>query len=92
MSGNSRSSGKGASEGSGKHPQRIGEEAGTTGDGKRGKPEWAGGLRQLYDSIVDEPLPDTFHDLLARLDNEDGGAAGEAQSGRDAAGRKGNAH
>jgi hypothetical protein len=32
------------------------------------KPEWADGLRQLYDSVVDEPLPDTFRDLLAKLD------------------------
>ncbi|MEM6828841.1 MAG: NepR family anti-sigma factor [Pseudomonadota bacterium] len=29
-------------------------------------------MRQLYDSVVDEPLPDTFKDLLERLD--DGGA------------------
>ena len=35
------------------------------------KPDWADGLRQLYDSVVDEPLPDTFKDLLERLD-EDG--------------------
>lgn len=32
------------------------------------KPEWADGLRQFYDSVVDEPLPDTFKDLLAKLD------------------------
>lgn len=35
------------------------------------RPDWADGLRQLYDSVVDEPLPDTFKDLLDRLD-EDG--------------------
>ena len=35
---------------------------------KRG-PEWASGLKQLYDSVVDEPLPDTFKDLLSRLDD-----------------------
>ncbi len=33
------------------------------------KPEWADGLRQLYDSVVDEPLPDTFKDLLSKLDD-----------------------
>ncbi len=33
------------------------------------KPEWADGLRALYDSIVDEPLPDSFKDLLERLDD-----------------------
>ena len=34
------------------------------------KPEWADGLRQLYDSVVDEPLPDSFKDLLSKLDND----------------------
>ena len=34
------------------------------------KPEWANGLRQLYDSVVEEPLPDSFKDLLSRLDNK----------------------
>lgn len=32
------------------------------------QPEWANGLKQLYDSVVDEPLPDMFKDLLAKLD------------------------
>ncbi|MEL6238535.1 MAG: NepR family anti-sigma factor [Pseudomonadota bacterium] len=36
-----------------------------------GRPDWADGLRQLYDSVVDEPLPDTFKDLLDRLDETD---------------------
>ena len=31
-------------------------------------PDWANGLRDLYDSVVDEPLPDSFKDLLAKLD------------------------
>ena len=35
---------------------------------KRG-PEWASGLKQLYDSVVEEPLPDAFKDLLSRLDD-----------------------
>lgn len=35
-----------------------------------GRPEWANGLRQLYDSVVEEPIPDTFRDLLAQLDNK----------------------
>jgi hypothetical protein len=43
----------------------------TTGrDGKRKKPEWADGLRQLYDSVLHEPLPDSFEDLLSKLDDE----------------------
>ena len=32
-------------------------------------PGWTNGLRQLYDQVVDEDLPDTFRDLLARLDD-----------------------
>lgn len=32
------------------------------------KPQWADSLRTMYDSVVDEPLPDSFNDLLARLD------------------------
>ena len=46
-------------------------------DGKDGKgairaePEWADGLKQLYDSVVDEPLPASFRDLLAKLDDRD---------------------
>ncbi len=35
----------------------------------RKRPEWAAGLRQLYDSVVEEPLPDTFDDLLSRFDD-----------------------
>ena len=33
-------------------------------------PEWANGLRRLYDSVVEEPLPDSFKDLLLRLDDK----------------------
>ncbi|MEO0463122.1 MAG: NepR family anti-sigma factor [Pseudomonadota bacterium] len=35
------------------------------------QPDWANGLRQLYDSVVDEPLPDSFKDLLAQFDDDD---------------------
>ncbi|QDM41509.1 NepR family anti-sigma factor [Altererythrobacter sp. TH136] len=38
--------------------------------GKTDKPGWASGLRQLYDSVVDEPLPDQFSELLAQLDRK----------------------
>ena len=37
---------------------------------KPAKPGWASGLRQLYDSVVDEPLPDSFSDLLSKLDSK----------------------
>jgi hypothetical protein len=38
--------------------------------GRAGSPGWANGLRQLYDSVVDEPLPDNFKDLLSKLDSK----------------------
>lgn len=31
-------------------------------------PGWTNGLRELYDQVVEEELPDSFRDLLARLD------------------------
>lgn len=34
-------------------------------------PGWTNGLRQLYDQVVDEELPPSFRDLLARLDKAD---------------------
>lgn len=34
-------------------------------------PGWTNGLRRLYDEVVDEDLPDSFRDLLARLDKAD---------------------
>ncbi|WP_343609420.1 NepR family anti-sigma factor [Novosphingobium sp.] len=39
-------------------------------------PEMAAGLshalRAMYEQVVDEPLPDSFADLLSRLDDSDG--------------------
>lgn len=43
---------------------------GAAADG-RGEPGWASGLKQLYESVVDEDLPDTFKDLLAQLDKDE---------------------
>lgn len=37
---------------------------------KDGEPGWAGGLRKLYNSVVEEPLPDSFKDLLKKLDDD----------------------
>jgi hypothetical protein len=34
-------------------------------------PEWAAGLKRLYNSVVDEPLPDAFTELLNKLDAAD---------------------
>ena len=38
-----------------------------------GQPGWARGLRNLYDSVVEEPLPDSFEDLLKKLDQSGNG-------------------
>jgi len=35
-------------------------------------PEWAGALRQMYDAVVEEPLPEGIAQLLARLDAQSG--------------------
>lgn len=35
---------------------------------KEGEPGWAAGLRKLYNSVVDEPLPSSFENLLRKLD------------------------
>ncbi len=35
------------------------------------KPGWADGLQKLYDSVVDEPIPDAFEELLRKLDQSD---------------------
>lgn len=45
-------------------------QGGSGGDqgARRRPPEWADGLKQLYDSVVEEALPDNFKDLLDRLD------------------------
>ena len=34
-------------------------------------PDWATGLKRLYNSVVDEPLPDLFRDLLSKLDENE---------------------
>lgn len=47
--------------------QNGGAGGGDTNASRR-PPEWADGLKQLYDSVVEEALPDTFKDLLDRLD------------------------
>lgn len=38
-----------------------------------GEPGWASGLRKLYNSVVEEPLPDSFDDLLKKLDDSKDG-------------------
>lgn len=36
--------------------------------GKQRSPDWTFGLRRLYDSVVEEPLPESFEQLLDKLD------------------------
>lgn len=40
-----------------------------TRNNRRQGPDWATGLKQLYDSVIEEPIPDTFKDLLSQLDD-----------------------
>ena len=63
-------------------------QGGSNGGGDDGAqqrpPEWADGLKQLYDSVVEEALPDNFKDLLDRLDAMDPvRSKGAARDGRD---------
>ena len=50
-----------------------------SGENPHAAPEWADGLKQLYDSVVEEDLPDSFKTLLARLDEIDPRLAGLAR-------------
>ena len=38
---------------------------------RQASPDWASGLRRLYDSVLEEPLPDSFAQLLDKLDEKD---------------------
>lgn len=51
-----------------KTPDVTGPASGPAGKAKN--PAWAKDLRSLYDSVVEEPLPDSFMDLLSKLDGE----------------------
>ncbi len=33
-------------------------------------PEWTRGLKRLYDSVLEEPMPQNFRDLLSKLDDD----------------------
>ncbi len=47
---------------------QSGNQGGGDDNARRRPPEWADGLKQLYDSVVEEALPDSFKDLIDRLD------------------------
>ena len=44
-----------------------------SGGGGPQAPDWTSGLRQLYNSVVEEPLPDSFTKLLEQLDSAGNG-------------------
>ena len=44
-----------------------GSQAPASATNKRG--DWTHGLKRLYDSVLEEPLPDSFKDLLSKLDD-----------------------
>ncbi|MEQ8771949.1 MAG: NepR family anti-sigma factor, partial [Erythrobacter sp.] len=52
--------------------QETGHETGDIG-AEHAAPDWSHGLRQLYDSVVEEDLPDSFRALLDKLDETDPG-------------------
>lgn len=58
-----------------KHGGANGSPGKHASDAAPDKPDWADGLKQLYDSVVEEPLPDSFRDLLEQLDEGDGSSA-----------------
>lgn len=51
---------------------RAGEKAGAKSKTPAQSPQWADGLRNIYDSVVNEPLPDDMLALLASLDDAAG--------------------
>ncbi|MEE4200777.1 NepR family anti-sigma factor [Erythrobacter sp.] len=51
--------------------EQVPEQKSPSADGAgEAPPAWAHGLKQLYDSVVDEPLPDSFKDLIEAFDDE----------------------
>jgi hypothetical protein len=58
-------------------PEEAGSKRGVRSSDQPGTPKrktedpgWSTGLRQLYHSVVEEPLPDSFKDLLDQLDDQ----------------------
>lgn len=44
-------------------------------------PAWADSLKHLYKTIVEEPLPDSFQDLLDQLDDDESDKKGASDNG-----------
>lgn len=49
--------------------------------------DWTSGLRQIYDSVVDEPIPDSFRQIIAQLGDDEPDNKGDS-SPPSALGRK----
>lgn len=66
-----------------KGPQKEGQAKGANArsGSDSDAPAWAQGLKQLYDSVVEEPLPDSLKDLLDAFD-EGTGPGGDAGTGK----------
>ncbi|MFL0670510.1 MAG: NepR family anti-sigma factor [Erythrobacter sp.] len=74
-----------ASDGSDKLSHGSGSGQARRRSAARAAPEWADGLKQLYDAVVEEDLPDQFLDLLAKLDEQEmpsQGRGGSSPSGQ----------
>lgn len=74
-----------ASDGSDKFPANRPAQAGQRRAAAKSAPDWADGLKQLYDAVVEEDLPDQFLDLLAQLDEQEmppQGRGGSSSSGQ----------
>lgn len=64
-------------------PEKRNTASGAQSRAKRAdtSPAWAQGLKQLYDSVVEEPLPESFNDLLDAFD-ERSGSSKDAGTGK----------
>lgn len=58
-------------ENAGAAPEADAPVQGEAAPAKSKPPAWAKDLRSLYDSVVNEPLPDSFNDLLSKLDQSE---------------------
>ncbi|VVS99082.1 NepR family anti-sigma factor [Erythrobacter sp. EC-HK427] len=58
--------------GSSDHKQPVTGSSGRAHTARPDEPQWTAGLKRLYDSVVEEPLPDSFRDLLSKLDSGEG--------------------
>ena len=61
-----------------KDGEKMATNASATGRRKGAAPGWASGLRQIYDPVLREPLPNQLKDLLAQLDPNDDCEGGDA--------------